>query len=102
MSPLFEAALELWVAARTDPELKESLMAVERDVSKAIAEAGPSLVPELAAESDFQTDVQAAIAAIRGLAMLKFVEDPAETERRWKRTKKRLMGLFVQLDLAKP
>ena len=51
-------------------------------------------------QADFQTDVQAAIAAIRGLAMLKFVEDPADTERRWKRTKKRLMVLFVQLDLG--
>ena len=101
MSPLFEAALELWVAARTDPELKESLVTVERDVSRAIAEAGPAIMPELARQSDFQTDVQAAIAAIRGLALLKFVEDPAETERRWKRTKKRLMSLFVQLDLAR-
>jgi hypothetical protein len=90
------------VAARTDPELKESLVAVEHDVSKAIAEAGPALMPEIAKQSDFQTDVQAAIAAIRGLALLKFVEDPAETERRWKRTKKRLMSLFVQLDLTKP
>ena len=102
MSPLFEAALELWVAARTDPDLKESLVAVERDVSKAIAAAGPSLVPDMAERDDFQTDVQAAIAAIRGLAMLKFVEDPAETERRWRRTKKRLMALYVQLDLAGP
>ena len=68
---------------------------------KAIAEAGPSLFPDLAAQSDFQTDVQTAIAAIRGLAMLKFVEDPAETERRWKRTKKRLMGLLSELDMTK-
>ena len=102
MSPLFEAALELWVAARTDPELKVSLVAVEKDVSQAIASAGPSLIPELATRPDFQTDVQAAIAAIRGLAMLKFVEDPAETERRWKRTKRRMMSLLSELELAKP
>lgn len=30
--PLFSAALELWVAARTDPELRASLVPVERDV----------------------------------------------------------------------
>ena len=101
MSPLFEAALELWVAARTDPELKAALVAVERDVSKAIAEAGPSLFPDMSAQADFHTDVQTAIAAIRGMAMLKFVEDPAETERRWKRTKKRLMGLRSELELTR-
>ena len=100
MSPLFEAALELWVAARTDPELKEALVAVERDVSKSIAAAGPSLFPALATQPDFQTDVQTAIAAIRGMALLKFVEDPADTERRWKRTKKRLIGLLSELDMT--
>jgi AcrR family transcriptional regulator len=94
-SPLFEAALELWVAARTDPELREGLTSVERDVSQTVASVGPRLVPELASRPDFQTDVDSAMAAIRGLALLKFVDDPAAVERRWRRTKRRMMAIFT-------
>ena len=93
--PLYEAALELWVAARTDPELRESLAAVERDLSQTVVSAGPSLLPDVANRPDFQTDLDAAMAAIRGLALLKFVDDPEEVERRWRRLKRRMMGLFT-------
>jgi AcrR family transcriptional regulator len=95
-SPLFEAALELWVAARTDPELRASLVAVERDVSQTVASVGPSLFPELASGPDFQTDVDSAMAAIRGLALLRFVDDPENVERRWRRTKRRMMEIFTR------
>jgi AcrR family transcriptional regulator len=94
-SPLFEAAMELWVAARTDPELKASLIAVERDVTKTVMSAGPSLFPDLAQRPGFQAEVDAAMAAIRGLAMLRFVEDPEVVERLWRRTKRRMMEIFV-------
>jgi AcrR family transcriptional regulator len=93
-SPLFDASLELWVASRTDPELRDGLMAVERDVSQTIASVGPSLFPDLAARPDFQADVDAAMAAIRGLALMRFVDEPENVERRWKRTKRRMMGIF--------
>ena len=94
-SPLFEAALELWVAARTDPELRASLTAVERDVATAVTSTGPDLFPELSKRPDFKTDVNAAMAAIRGLALLRFVDDPETVDRGWRKTKQRLMGLLV-------
>ena len=94
-SPLFDASLELWVAARTDPELREGLTAVERDVSQTVASVGPSLVPRLAAKSDFQADIDSAMAAIRGLALMRFVDDPENVERRWRRTKRRMMEIFT-------
>ena len=93
-SPLFDASLELWVASRTDPELREGLTAVERDVSQTIASVGPSVFPELASRPDFQADIDSAMAAIRGLALMRFVDDPESVERRWKRTKRRMMGIF--------
>ena len=93
-SPLFDASLELWVAARTDPELQAGLSAVERDVSQTVASVGPSLFPELAARPNFQADIDAAMAAIRGLALMRFVDDSENVERRWKRTKRRMMGIF--------
>ncbi len=34
--PLFAAALELWVAARTDPSLHEAMIPLERKVSDAL------------------------------------------------------------------
>ena len=44
--PIFDAALELWVASRTDPELRKQLMRIERDVMSAVArEAETALVP---------------------------------------------------------
>jgi AcrR family transcriptional regulator len=94
-SPLFEASLELWVAARTDPELKEALVAVEQDVSSTVASAGPSLFPDIASGPNFQTDVDSAMAAIRGLALLRFVDDQENVERRWRRTKKRMLAIFA-------
>lgn len=100
-SPLFEASQELWVAARTDPELRAALVTVERDVAQSVASVGPTLFPDLADKPGFQTDVEIAIAAIRGLAMLRFVNDPADMDRRWRRAKKRLLALFAELQAAR-
>jgi AcrR family transcriptional regulator len=100
-SPLFEAAMELWVAARTDPELRASLAEVEEEVTEAVATVGPVLFPDLASRPGFQTDVETAIAAIRGLALLKFVDEPADIERRWRKAKKRLLALFAELQAAR-
>lgn len=93
--PLFEAALELWVAARTDPELRASLTAVEQDVAQTVASVGPSLFPDVAARPHFETDVDSAMAAIRGLALLRFVDEPENVDRRWRRTKRRMMEIFT-------
>jgi AcrR family transcriptional regulator len=94
--PLFEASLELWVAARTDAELRQSLVGVEQDVSQTVASVGPSLFPEIASRPNFQTDVDSAMAAIRGLALLRFIDDPENVDRRWRRTKRRMMEIFTQ------
>src|SRR3954453_5485179 len=72
-SPLFEASLELWVAAPTDPELKEALVAVGQDGGSTVDSAGPSLFPEVAARPHFETDDDSAMARIRGLALLLLV-----------------------------
>jgi len=46
--PLFAAAIELWVAARTDAELRADLVAVEREVTKTVWTAGGELFPDYA------------------------------------------------------
>jgi AcrR family transcriptional regulator len=94
-SPLFEAALELWVAARTDGELRESLAAVESDVAEAVASVGPTLFPERSQRPEFMAEVEATMSAIRGLALLRFVDDPEDIERRWRRVKRRMLTVLV-------
>jgi AcrR family transcriptional regulator len=93
-SPLFVAALELWVAARTDPELRRELVSVEQQVAGTISSVGPVLFPERAGEPDFMADVETAMSAIRGLALLRFVDEEENVERRWRRMKRRLQASF--------
>ena len=68
--PIFDAALELWVASRTDPELRGQLLGVERDVAAAIARTAESALGETARRAGFQEDLIYALATIRGLALL--------------------------------
>lgn len=93
-SPLFVAAIELWVAARTDPELRAGLVSVEQQVTGTISSVGPVLFPERANEPEFMADIETAMSAIRGLALLRFVDDEVNVERRWRRMKRRLQELF--------
>jgi AcrR family transcriptional regulator len=69
-SPLFQAALDLWSDARTDPELREHLIDVERVLDRQTAELARSIFPEAAGHADFERLVESSIALIRGLAML--------------------------------
>jgi AcrR family transcriptional regulator len=100
-SPLFVAALELWVAARTDAELRASLVSVERDVTQAVTSVAPTLFPKLAARQTFNAELEATMAAIRGLALLRFVDEPEEIERRWRAVKRRMLDLF-RAELSAP
>ena len=69
-APLFEAALELWVAARTDAELRRHLVTVERDVAATIFGAAEAALGELAHRDGFTDDLLHILAAMRGLALL--------------------------------
>ncbi len=69
-SPLFQAALDLWASARTDPVLHERLVAVERAFDRATHEVAARLFPELAGRADARELVELVIATVRGLALL--------------------------------
>ncbi len=88
--PLFYAALELWVAARTDPELHENLYAVERQIGRAMALRFRPLV-DGDSEADKRVDdaVELTFYVLRGMALQRILRDD-DTERRrlfelWKR-----------------
>ena len=88
--PLFSAALELWVASRSDRELREHLVRFERQVGRAMA----ALFGELAGadperERDFAAALELTFHVMRGMALQRILRDD-DTERRrlfelWKR-----------------
>lgn len=94
--PLFQAAMELWVAGRTDPELRRQLATVEREVSAAILRHAPELLADYAAAPSFGGDVDLALATMRGLAIQSTVTESSAVDRRWREARKRLKQIFEE------
>jgi len=67
--PLFHAALELWVAARTDPELFQSLQSAERARGAGIQQLYASLVGAHARSGAFADILQLTLHLMRGMAL---------------------------------
>jgi AcrR family transcriptional regulator len=97
--PLFQAALELLVAARTNPELRASLRGAERDRARWIATAGPTLYPRLAEQPGFAELVMTGQATMRGLAMLAFAGG-TQAQTAWPAAREHLLALSAQLPGA--
>lgn len=94
---IFDATLELWVAARTDPELHEHLASLERNVARAVIQLCTDVLPDEAARPDYRDDLMTALATIRGLALLRLAgaDNPATLTRRWRAARKRLVRLLA-------
>lgn len=91
--PLFQAALELWVAARTDQELSKALTSFDRQVSTRVREGAEELFGPAAKKREFAEDLEIGLATMRGLALLlSRGTDPASVERRWKAARKRMLA----------
>ena len=90
--PLFAASVELWVAARNDSELRERLVEVEREMALRISTDIADLFEEHAPKREFREGVDASLAAMRGLALLGFVNGEREVERRWPGVRRRLLA----------
>jgi AcrR family transcriptional regulator len=95
--PVFQATMELWVAARTDPEIREAMDEVARDVTRMIAMGASELFPELMARPRAGEVLDMGLALMRGLAMLRFTGDEVDVERRWRRARAHLLGLYESL-----
>ncbi len=87
--PLFYAALELWVAARTDDELRAPLQKFERNVGKAMGKMWRTLTPQQATHADFDDLVTLTLHVMRGMALQKIIrDDDSERRRLFERWKK--------------
>ncbi|GAA1575671.1 TetR/AcrR family transcriptional regulator [Actinomadura kijaniata] len=89
---LFEASMELWTAARTDPELRAHVADLERLVTTGILDMAREFLGARADEPDFQGDLFVVLETVRGLRLLQFIRPttPERTRERWLRSKARL------------
>jgi AcrR family transcriptional regulator len=94
-NPLFQAALDLWTAARTDAELRSHLVAVERLFDRQTIELARRLFPDLAERDDFERLVELAVATIRGLSLLDTLHPSGSRNRKqWPSIRALLIQLF--------
>jgi AcrR family transcriptional regulator len=94
-NPLFQAALDLWSHARTDPELRERLVPVERRLDRQTLEVTRRLFAGLAGQPDFDSRMELAVATIRGLALLDTLHPSGSRNRRqWAYCREQLADLL--------
>lgn len=92
--PMFVAAVELWVAARTDAVLAGHVERVEPLVNSTLIAAIAQLVPDHAARKDLRDFVYTAMDALRGILLASFVErDTDRARRRWARACEQLRNV---------
>jgi AcrR family transcriptional regulator len=94
-NPLFQGALDLWSAARTDPELREQLVEVERELDRQTHEIARRMFPDAAAGPDFNRILELAIATMRGLSLLDTLHPGSDRNRKqWSSCREQLVRLF--------
>jgi len=89
-SPVFTAALELWVAARTDPQLLASLAPLEQRIGREIHRSTLELLEVDESRPGARELVQATLDLVRGLGLANTITDDAARRGRildqWART----------------
>ncbi|MFC3503225.1 TetR/AcrR family transcriptional regulator [Micromonospora krabiensis] len=73
--PLFVAAIELWVAARTDPELRAALVPLEARVGREMHRLTVSLLDVDESRPGVREAVQATLDLLRGLGVANLLTD---------------------------
>ena len=92
--PLYAASVELFVAARTDPELRDRLVEVEREVSGEVYSSADQFFAGMKQAKALRECLETALASMRGLALLEFADSGAG-QRRWPRVRRRLLAMYA-------
>lgn len=66
---LFHAAIELWIASRTDDDLHEVLIDAEREIARQYHQAGAELFGDLAQNPGFARGMESVVTHMRGAAL---------------------------------
>jgi AcrR family transcriptional regulator len=77
-SPVFTAALELWVAARTDPELREQVLELQARLGREVYGLALELLDVDDTRPGVKDAVQATLDLVRGLALANQLADDAK------------------------
>jgi AcrR family transcriptional regulator len=94
-NPLFQAALDLWSHARTDADLRERLVPVERRLDRQTLAITRQLFPAIAEQPDFDRLIEMAVSTIRGLALLDTLHPgDGRNRKQWRYSRARLVELF--------
>ncbi|MRH88775.1 TetR family transcriptional regulator [Nocardia sp. SYP-A9097] len=89
--PLLIAAIELWVASRTDPVLAAEMEKVEPFVNNAVLLAVAQLVPNEMQRKSVRDFAYTAMDTLRGILVANFISpDPDRGHRRWVRASAQL------------
>lgn len=80
--PLFTAALELWVAARTDAELHRALIPFERGAGRGLEQLWREIAGDLAAHPRFDAVLELTMHLARGMALQKILRSDDTARRR--------------------
>jgi AcrR family transcriptional regulator len=98
-SPLFQGALDLWSAGRTDAELRSHLVKIERDFDRQTMELARRLFPQAAERPDFENLIELAASTIRGLTLLDTLHAGRERSRKqWPFCRERLAALLEETE----
>jgi AcrR family transcriptional regulator len=79
---LFTAALELWVAARTDAELHRALIPFERGAGRGLVSLWREIAGDLATHPRFDAVLELTMHLARGMALQKILRDDDAARRR--------------------
>ncbi|SEC83962.1 DNA-binding transcriptional regulator, AcrR family [Amycolatopsis lurida] len=101
--PVFSATVELWVASRTDAELRAQMAVVEPIATSSLVEFGKALLPDHSAHPEFLHAVYTAMDVVRGILIASWAtRDQTELEARWERGRRHLILLFEALMQPTP
>jgi AcrR family transcriptional regulator len=97
---LFTAALELWVAARTDPELKELVVPLEARLGRDCHRIAVRLLDADESKPGVREAVQATLDLARGLALADQLTDDGPRRRRIVRQWSRMLAAALRTETS--
>ncbi len=92
----FAAAVEIHLASRTDTELQEAVLTLNREVEDLILESAGELLPELREHPEFAALISTSVSAVRGLA-LTVMTPLREGDAEWGQVRGQLMRLATHI-----
>ncbi|HEY2057053.1 MAG TPA: TetR/AcrR family transcriptional regulator [Amycolatopsis sp.] len=96
--PVFTATVELWVASRTDEDLRRQMALVEPIATESLVAFGRAVLPAQAGHAEFLHSVYTAMDVIRGILIASWAtRDSGDLDARWARARRHLRVLFTAL-----